>query len=410
LGMAALAIDLSMLFKVRSDAQRAADAGALAGASAYIVYPDPLDARDTARGRAREYVGRNYVGDLIYVDTTGEVVTYEGDDLISVSNEALVQVLPHEEKVRVTVRRRATGTWFGRIFGIGSVPISAKAAAAAMRTGGAKCVKPFAIADLWQDIDNDIGPSGADRLWDTSGEEWEFNPEIDHYAPYAPPGSDLGEYTSPQTGYGSDFRNGYPTGSQIESDWGRQIVVKPQDPQVDQVIKPGNFFAWDMPLDSVAAADTCGVGGGTSGASGYSKYICACNNNVIRFDTTYAIENGNMKGPTKVGVQDLVNGDPGASWDPLANGGQGAVVGSRLGTEEDQWMESPRVIKIALYDPVEVYKSGKLEISFTNIAKMFIEDYQTGSGQVTARFLIYAQGAATPGPGGPLVKVIRLVE
>jgi Flp pilus assembly protein TadG len=414
LGMTALAVDLSMLFKVRSDAQRAADAAALAGASAYLNYPEPLDARVDARDRARSYAAQNYVGDAIYVDTVGEVTTYEGDNLISVSNEALVQVLPGEEKVRVTVRRRATATWFARILGVGTVPISAKAAAVAMEAGGAKCVKPFALADLWQENDTDISPDGSptpDLLWDAPGEEWSYDPTTDHYMPYK---GDPAKYiTPPETGYGSEFRNYHPTGSTVERDYGRQIIVKPQDPQVDQMITPGNFFAWDMPNDTTNTS-TCGIGGGGGGgengggATEFSKYICSCNNNVVTVGdgAEYPVKNGNMKQATVVGVQDLVDLDPGAVWNPTSDGGRGAVMGSAW----TNWLDSPRVIKIALYDPAELYKSGKIDISFTNIALMFIEDIEKKDAAVTARFITYAQGAVTPGPGGPLVKVLRLVE
>jgi hypothetical protein len=124
--------------------------------------------------------------------------------------------------------------------------------------------------------------------------------------------------------------------------------------------------------------------------------------------TEYPVKNGNMRQPTVEGVEDLVAMDPNAYWDPNAIDplGAGAVVGSKWSS----WRASPRVIKIALYDPAEMYKGGKITISFTNIAEMFIEEVKKNDASVTARFIIYAQGTATPGPGGPLVKVIRLVE
>ena len=53
-GFAALAIDLGMLFVAREDAQRAADASALAGASAFLDYA-PGDATPYAHERAMEY-------------------------------------------------------------------------------------------------------------------------------------------------------------------------------------------------------------------------------------------------------------------------------------------------------------------------------------------------------------------
>lgn len=60
-GVGAVVIDLGMLLKARSDAQRAAEAGALAGASAFREYAagDPR-AIDSARARAPICRGQYY--------------------------------------------------------------------------------------------------------------------------------------------------------------------------------------------------------------------------------------------------------------------------------------------------------------------------------------------------------------
>src|SRR5688500_4802580 len=70
----ALAIDLGMLYKNRSDAQRTADAAALAGASAYL---DVFGAAAVtpARNRAVEYLGSNSVGNEL-VDTSTSVQAF----------------------------------------------------------------------------------------------------------------------------------------------------------------------------------------------------------------------------------------------------------------------------------------------------------------------------------------------
>ena len=62
-GVGALAIDLGMLYKARADALYAAEAGALAGASAFLDYADPfsLAARTEAADRAIEYARRNRI-------------------------------------------------------------------------------------------------------------------------------------------------------------------------------------------------------------------------------------------------------------------------------------------------------------------------------------------------------------
>ena len=48
LGMAALAIDVGMLYNARAEAQRAADSAALAGAGSLMVAPDEFRARSIA--------------------------------------------------------------------------------------------------------------------------------------------------------------------------------------------------------------------------------------------------------------------------------------------------------------------------------------------------------------------------
>jgi hypothetical protein len=62
-GVGALAVDLGMLYKARADALYAAEAGALAGASAFMDFADPFSsaARQEAADRAREYAMRNVI-------------------------------------------------------------------------------------------------------------------------------------------------------------------------------------------------------------------------------------------------------------------------------------------------------------------------------------------------------------
>ncbi len=400
LAMGAVTVDMGMLFKMRNDAQRTADAAALAGASAYLEQPG-LDARDSARDRAFEYVDRNYVGGS-KVDTDGKVLTINGNTWIITANEAKVEIAPDIYRVRVTVTRPAAPSWFGKILGVASTRIQAYAAAEATEAGGAKCVKPFALADPWEDADND--PNG-DRWWG-DGEEWNYDPSKgDYYRPWD--GVEFEPSTPYETGYGSVLRDPYST---YHRDYGRQMTMKPQNPSVDQMINPGHFFAWDMPEDPTQTT-TCGVGGGGGGASAYSQNICSCNNTQVYTETPYPIKTGNMVHPTEVGVQDLVSQDPNAWWDPSLEDGRGAVAGSSWGN----WRDSPRVIKVGLYDPDQAYKSGKIDIQFTNIGLLFIEEYVRvpGNGdedRVTARFITFAEGSGPPGPGGPLAKVLRLVE
>ena len=172
-------------------------------------------------------------------------------------------------------------------------------------------------------------------------------------------------------------------------DYGRQLIIKPQNPQVDQIIRPGHFFAWKMPDDPIDSDPNCKTGGG--GASLYQGSICECNDAEVYLDTEYDIEPGNMVGPTKSGIEYLNGLDKNAKWTP----GPGGVGGTVTGSSYPEWRDSPRVIKVALYDPALESKSGRISIKFNNIALMFLEDYVRGKGK-TAR--TPSSPASSPSP------------
>jgi Flp pilus assembly protein TadG len=393
LAVGAISVDLAMLFKMRGDAQRTADAAALAGASAYLEQPSLL-ARDSARDRAFRLVAANYIGGS-GVDTSGKVLTVSGSNWTITSEHATVEIAPAIYRVRVTVRRPVAPTFFARILGINGTPIAAFAAAEATNAGGAKCVKPFALADAWEETTSD---TDGNDWWD-DGEEWEYG-DGDYYEPWD--GNEEDEPGDPvETGYGSSHRN--DNGTWVR-DFGRQMIIKPQNPQVDQIIRPGHFFAWDMPEDPIDSDPNCEGGGG--GASAYKEHICECNDAEVVLGEEYDLKPGNMVGPTRQGIEYLNDLDPDAYW----VSGAGGVGGTVEGSDWADWHDSPRVIKVALFDPGEEYKSGRIGVEFNNIALMFVEDYVKKDDAIIGRFLTFAEGSAAPGPPGPLAKVLRLME
>ncbi|HEX7119422.1 MAG TPA: pilus assembly protein TadG-related protein [Longimicrobiales bacterium] len=359
-----LVIDLGRAFTARGEAQRAADAAALAGASAFLEF-DPAEAVEPARERALDFATRN----LIRNDSIDP-------------GEVTVQVLPDEEKVRVTVRRAGLATWFARIFGVETMAVSAQAAAVAASTGSAKCVKPFTIPDLWEDADNDVN---GNRIWDED-EIWSYDPASgDRYQRFDTDASG-------ETGFGSSFRDGSPDsrGYTYDNDYGRRVVLKHTDPQNSGI---ASFFQpWVIP-------------GSNPGASDYRTNIATCNPLVIDLGTEYEVDNktGDMVGPTIQGMEDLIAQDPDAYWDETTNSVQGSKYAN--------WLDSPRVIIVPLYDPAAITDPGKTTITFNNFALFFIEEQATRRDPVTGRFLYYTEGVGGNAPGsGSLVKFLRLVE
>jgi hypothetical protein len=100
----------------------------------------------------------------------------------------------------------------------------------------------------------------------------------------------------------------------------------------------------------------------------------------------------------------LIQQDPNAYWDPTTN----TVQGSELGSD---WFNSPRVIKVALFDPTQVTGPGNQTIKFNNFAVFFLDEQRTAQDPVTGRFLYYASGLGGSGTEtGSLVKALRLVQ
>jgi Flp pilus assembly protein TadG len=372
-GFLALAIDLGMLYVAHDDAQRAADAAALAGASAFLD-SSASAATGAARQRALEYALRN---------------TFQNQPLDS-SNVAIT-VIPDSGKVGVYIHRDSVRTLFAAVLGIRTVPISAFAVAQAVPAAAAKCLKPFAIPDMWYDANGD---ANGNRVWDPN-ETWVFgdNP-ADRYLRYSGPGG------SPlETGYGSSWRNATSPG--FPNDFGRQLNVKSQDPKSPFVAQPGVFLAWQLPSDPLQAPCKGSLGGG---ASAYRNNICSCNNSSIKLGTPYPIETGDMRGPTFQGVGSLISQDPGAYWDQASQSVKGSLYGA-------SWMNSPRVVKVALFQPGQVKKSGMQSIVFNNMALLFIESQPKQLDPVTGRFLYFARGTGETGPvTGSLVKSLKLVK
>jgi hypothetical protein len=359
LSVVALAVDIGMLFATRGEAQRVADAAALAGAGAFLECYDCAWTADVAVDHAVEYGALNTVRD-------------EGVEILPED----VEVDMGTHRVTVTVRRTAdrgsaVATWFARVFGVEEVDVAARATAEASPAGAAICLKPFTVPDAWDDEDDD----GA---------------------------YDNGElYDQTDTGYGSDWRDGQPShngvdpnGTTYADDFGRPIVIKEGKPQ--EAIVSSWFFPWDIPRVN---------GDPPVGADRYRWNIANCNTSIVQLGEEYDVENGNMTGPTKQGIEDLLAKDRNAEWDVDAD----SVVGSAY----QPWKASPRVVKIPLFDPTRQVNPGKKPIVFNNFTDFWIEGMQ--GKDVIGRFL-YASGlgVGSTGTGGaseaPFLKYVHLVE
>jgi len=280
--------------------------------------------------------------------------------------------------------------WFGSFFGLNDRVVTAEAAAVAGPAGGVKCVKPFAIPDLWNEL-NLAAPedSDGDRRWGLY-EAWNFDPGAgDFYRKW--------DITAPNdpvaTGYHSQWRHAIGTAQPYDD--GLTLTIKSQRPGT--AITSGFFYPWRI--------------GSSSGASDYKDNITGCNPAVAQVGVPYPIEPGNMVGPTREAVSQVIASDAGAMWDPATS----TVVNS---AHSPNWQASPRVIIAGLFDPnlIAGIQGASQPIVFNDFALFFLEGFDpmwTGpapQAPVLARFLGFAQGTDSGPGGGTLLRILRLVE
>lgn len=250
LGILALAIDLGMLFETRGQAQRTADAAALAGAAALVDFGNSTDVID----RVHEYT-------MGFVDTNpvrGVTASVEPTDIVVDLDAWRVTVTVH----RTAARGNAVPTVFGRIVGRDEVDVAAIATAEAAPALGVNCLLPLAMPDRW----NDINDNGL------------FEAPPEHYVPWGAAGA---------TGYGSP-------------DIGTEIVIKPF--KSTEQMNSSWYFPWRPP----------GQSGGDDYRDNIAG--CVDPSVVIQTGDVVDTEPGAMIGPTKQGFGDLIAQDPNAYW------------------------------------------------------------------------------------------------
>jgi hypothetical protein len=409
LSMAALAIDLASLRSARSEAQRAADATALAGASAFRDFPwTDLTTMDSASDRAIEIARLNQVrADTIDVRQSSPPVTTTygwGKVRVHQMNQLTLNIIPDSQKVRAWVRHAGVQTFFGGLIGVPYGHVQAMATAWASDAGPTvNCLKPFVIPDIWwesdkveEDIDSDnyMDPSTAGPGNNQDGESWKFEPASiggdDYYLPFNPnvPEDPL----QPQTGYGSAMRAGagYP------GDVGLPMLIKPQTGNGNGQSAPermGNAF-WLLDFD--------GNNGNVE-----DEITNGCANAGIGDPVPYL--SGGHTGPTRKGVDNLIDLDPDAVWNQSTK----QVENS----DYADWTKSPRVIIIGLISPefwIASSKNSKPDpgSTFSNFARMFLLPVpKKGKPEnIQAIFLGPAPGGTGGVNTGPLVRVLQLIE
>jgi Putative Flp pilus-assembly TadE/G-like len=360
-----LAIDVGLFMTARTQAQRSADAGALAGATA-LVFNSFTDRSDT--GPAVSSAVNTARANLVVNEApsiTPEDVNFPPNPETGRSD--LVEVTVY----RSSVRANPITTLMGRIFGVETANISATATAVAAPAGAANCVLPWTIPDKW--IEQQTGP-------------WTPDDTFDMYEAQGNNQNRGGPLTDPDIYIAPGHADA--TGYDPETDKGLQLVLKNNN---QNKIAPSMYNAWDLP--------------GSVGGDDYRDNIATCNQNLIEIGDTMTPENGNMTGPTHQGTDELVAQDPRARWDTTCKC-----------VKDSAFRVSPRIRIVPLYHPV-VYTQGQLtgksqpQLEVVNYLGFFVEGV-TGGGEVTGRITPITGKIIPGGPAaiGAFAQAIMLVR
>lgn len=354
LAASTLAIDVGMLMTSRSQAQNSADAGALAGAGALVF--DSYDNRSAGGPAVQSAINTATLNEVMQapVSVTPADVTFSAGP-----SGAMNRV--HVTVFRTADRGNAVANLVAPMFGVPTADITATAIAEASSANAATCVAPFTIPDKWIERQT--------PAWDPTDTFNAFpaNPSLqpDVYHPAA------------QANY---------TGYDSTRDKGLRLTIKAG---TGNNITPSFYFGLALP--------------GSTGASDYSWNISNCNTSLMHFGDLLTEEPGNMVGPTRQGIDDLIAQDPSAYWDTATN----KVVSPMA--------HSPRIKIVPIFDPY-YWNTGKqqgrtADLKAANYIGFFIEGMQGNDviGRITPVTGLI-DGTGGPAPAGAFPRAIRLVQ
>ena len=367
-----LAIDVGMLMTARSQAQNAADAGALAGATS-LAFDDYYDRSATgpavthaiAASVANKVIGADVSvtpADIVFLnDPTGE------------PNRVQVTVY------RTGARGNPVSTLIAKYFGINTADISAVATAEASPANAMTCVKPFTIPDKW------IEKNPVTKAWDTSDTFQRWVKRSGSVVLASPADVYEPAYIDNQP----PARNPNYSGYNMESNRGMRLVLRAA---TGNNIQPSFYFSLAMTDDT--------------GGDDYRWNIANCNHSIYHWGDPLIQEPGAKEGPTVQGILELIARDPAAYWDDSTNTVKNSSFGDR---------QSPRIFPIPLYDP-DYYNNNKENgrVATLRVANWigFFAEYVGAGSDIHGRIIPIGGIRDKTWSGGTadMPKAIRLVQ
>jgi len=310
LGFAALGIDVGYMYSVRNDLQRSVDSGALAGAFAFHDggwVSGPVPALLQAKAENRATF----------------FATRDPVGAAPLPNGAITFAYPAVNQIQVTAQYNAN-LFFAGIIGSPTVMLSATAVAEAIPVDQhVECLTPLAFPYPYTDSNGNGG----------------WNPG----EPIVPPTSiPQGLHVTFRVANTPEPSEGYPGGTPgYVHDWA------------------GEIFPIRMCGDSL---------GGESDLRRRIRTPCYDGCNAISFGIPLSLKENPTYVPAIDEIRDeLINNDPSASWDSASD----LPVSTDARYSGDNWMFSPRVVRVMLYNPQNARATGTIRV--TGFAGFWIE-------------------------------------
>ncbi|MBI3949405.1 MAG: Tad domain-containing protein [Acidobacteria bacterium] len=406
LGATALAVDIGYFFLVKNQLQNTADAAALAGAKGLIVEPQNYRDDGPAKQWAIEYAGKNKA-DTQPVILRPDEITFCNVDRNGTLIDCSANPFGDRNVVHVTITRDVR-TLFGSIFSVSQVSVGVEAAAAVVSVcGGTRAPsggwRPFAIPDQFANrnsgtrvrtrdfgqpfVARELGscdpPCNADLSCNVDlTQDW-------YMSPYD--GSLAGMNLSLEGDFGQV--TGYITMRDVIDLFWEPITLKVGSPSAS--IAPGQFYPITFPPNVRSGG----------GAAEYRDNIVYGWEGQLQVGDMLYLEPGNMIGPTRQGVRDLIAQDPNASL-ALTNG---VVKIENSAYPEGQ---SPRLVPIAMFDPSQPPGPGRDFVQVTNIGGFFVR--QQFGDDICGTYVPIQLFGGSPGNcgggGGRLGVTVQLVQ
>jgi Flp pilus assembly protein TadG len=351
--LSAFVVDYGVQLVSRNQIQNAADAAALAGATA-LAFDSYSDRTGTgpAASTAQAVAAKNLVwSDPAIVDVDPNVVcasTWEPG-----ASGAPILACVKATAYRTGGRDNPIPTFFGKLMGVQSFGVWATATGEAKDANATGCLKPLAIPDRW--VEHFPAPPAP----------WSADSHFDRWDPDAPavllPVPEQDSYIAPdQLGGG--------TGLTITDNFGRVRLKAGSIDSPIANIKPWLYLPVQIP-------------GSTFGPNDVYDNTFSCAASKVTFGTSIAptslqfVPGGVAAnaGQIALALGDLVNRDPGAHW----NAGAQRVEDSCADAPVRCASMSPRIIAIATYDPLDLaiasHGAGATSVLVTNIVGFFVE-------------------------------------